>query len=168
MSRKLMEAVEQQTDILFQNVQFVLDDLDDAQLKVMISDMPLWKHVYHVLHSLDQWIINPFKYEDPSFHEPDMNSLYHLGERTLSKKELSVYFEGIKAKTNDYLSGLSDEMLEQKPQDCPFTKLTLILGQYRHTMLHLGIIHYCIRNETGKWPKYIGTSSYVPSIGKKG
>ena len=47
--------------------------LKTCNLDFVLCDMPVWKHVYHMLHSCDQWFISPFEYEkEPDFHEPNL------------------------------------------------------------------------------------------------
>lgn len=144
------------TEIMFQNIQITLDELTDVRSTPAFSDMPLWKHVYHMLHSLDQWFINPDEYQEPGFHRENMNSLFVLSEKGLTKEELQKYFEDIKLKLRGYLKELSDGELGDKPDQCDFTKLRLMLGQYRHLSYHMGMIHSFIRSETGNWPAFKG------------
>jgi hypothetical protein len=33
--------------------------LQTCNLDFILCDLPVWKHVYHMLHSCDQWFINP-------------------------------------------------------------------------------------------------------------
>ena len=138
------------------NIQIMLDEITDMQIIPEFSDMPLWKHVYHMLHSMDQWFINPERYVEPDFHEDKMNSLFVSSQKALSKEELQDYFEKIKDKINAYLEGLSDEDLESCPDQCKLSRLTLILGQIRHMSCHMGLIHSFIRDKTGKWPAFLG------------
>jgi hypothetical protein len=154
----LVEIIIQQTDILLQNLQLTLNEITDVDKIPELSDMPLWKHLYHLLHSLDQWFINPSIYEEPDFHKDKMNSLLISSEESLSKEELQYYFDNVKKKIDRYLEGLHEEELGGNPHNCNFSKLALILAQYRHLMYHIGVIHSFIRDERGKWPEYIGIS----------
>lgn len=55
-----------------------------------LCEMPLWKHIYHMLHSLDQWYINPRVYIQPSFHEKDLNNLDVQSNRRLNRMDIQL------------------------------------------------------------------------------
>jgi hypothetical protein len=74
----------------------------------------------------------------------------------LTRKELSDYYQGIKEKIKLYLDGLTDEMLSLKPDRCRYTRLALVLGQFRHLYCHTGIINCSTIYQTGKWPRVVG------------
>ncbi len=153
MSRKLVEEITEQTAIALHNVKTTIETCD---LDFVLCEMPVWKHLYHTLHSLDMWFINPERYDEPPFHEPNLNSLDIKSEKTLSRERLSTYFGSIQIKINKYLNSLTDEMLEQRPQGCKFTRMALILGQYRHLYCHIGNINCTTIIKTGKWPRVVG------------
>lgn len=153
MERNLINAITKQTEILFANVETTIATCD---LDYVLCDMPIHKHVYHTLHSLDRWFINPNDYIEPSFHEPGLNSLDIESSKTLSREELNFYFDTIKSKIYSYLGSLTDDMLYTKPVNCPYTVLELILGQYRHLDCHLGNINCTTIINTGKWPRVVG------------
>jgi hypothetical protein len=153
MNRKLVEIITEQTTILLYNINTTIQTCD---LDYVLCEMPVWKHLYHLLHSLDRWFINPERYDEPSFHEPNLNSLNIKSSRILTRNELIEYFNLIKIKINEYLSTLTDEMLSEKPGGCTYTRLALILGQYRHLCCHIGNINCTTIIETGKWPRVVG------------
>ncbi|MDF2505375.1 hypothetical protein [Clostridium sp.] len=153
MKKQLVDTIIEQTDIMFSNMNITLQTCD---LNAIVCEMPIWKHLYHTLHSLDRWFINPEIYDEPSFHEENLNSLDIKSDGTLTKEELSNYFDGIKIKINKYLNKLTDDMLYKKPDGCKYTRLALVLGQYRHFMCHIGIINCSTISETGKWPRVNG------------
>lgn len=159
MSRELVDIITKQTEIMLYNVDITLHTCD---LDVIVCEMPIWKHLYHSLHSLDRWFINPDKYDEPSFHEPNLNSLDIPSENVLFREELIQYFNEIKSKINLYLKGLTDDMLSEKPEGCEYTRLALVLGQYRHLMCHIGIINCSTIYETGKWPRVVGLAENYP------
>ena len=39
--------------------QNVLDCIPDALWDIRFGGAPVWQHIYHMLHELDQWFINP-------------------------------------------------------------------------------------------------------------
>lgn len=155
MSLELINAIKKQTEVLFTNADIMLQT---CNLDFILCDMPIWKHVYHMLHSCDQWYINPNEYREPEFHEPDLNSLDIESGRTLSRDELSQYLESIKVKIMNYLDSLTDEMLYDIPTGCKSNRLSLILSQFRHFYAHLGNINATTIIETNKWPRVIGTT----------
>lgn len=153
MGRALIELISQQTKILLYNADTTLITAD---LDYVLCDMPIWKHLYHAFHSLDQWFINPDRYEQPPFHEPNLNSLDIESTKTLTREELVSYFDSVKLKITKYLDSLTDEMLYEKPEGCQYTRLALILGQYRHLYAHIGNINCTTIIQTGKWPRVVG------------
>ena len=51
---------------------------------------------------------------------------------------------------------LSDEELDEKPDGCEYTRLELILGQFRHISSHIGMINGQTIERTGKFPIFAG------------
>jgi len=124
--------------------------------------MPLWKHVYHMLHSLDQWYINPRVYTQPPFHTENLNSLDILGNGHLTRNEITRYFENVQKKITAYDDSLSDSVLLEKPENCEWTRFTLIMAQHRHLHTHMGIIMGFIIEYSGEWPKTLGLERNIP------
>lgn len=98
MKNELVDAIKINTETLFVNVDIMLQT---CNIDFVLCDMPVWKHAYHMLHSLDQWYINPNVYAEPDFHEPGLNSLDIVSDKSLSREELMNYMEGIKTKIMD-------------------------------------------------------------------
>lgn len=155
MNRDLVNSVRKQTEVLFTNADIMLQT---CNLDYVLCDMPVWKHVYHTFHSCDQWYINPEHYTEPDFHVPNLNSLDIASDKVLSRKDLTNYLEQVKTKIYAYLDSLTDDMLSEKPEDCEYDRLTLIISQFRHFYAHLGNINATTIIETNKWPRVIGTS----------
>jgi hypothetical protein len=59
MEDKLMKSFNEQTEIMLCNMRITLNT---CNTNVVVYGMPIWKHLYHTLHSLDRWFINPEKY----------------------------------------------------------------------------------------------------------
>lgn len=74
---KLNEIIEYQTKRALWEVKNVIDCVPDSLWNKEYCDMPLWKHIYHMLHSLDLWFINPRDkhYCEPSIHSENLNNL---------------------------------------------------------------------------------------------
>lgn len=152
---ELVMNIKKQTEVMFVNADIMLKT---CNLDFVLCDMPIWKHVYHMLHSCDQWFISPFEYsKEPDFHEPNLNSLDVYSEKFLSREQLFSYLEIIKEKILKYLDTLTDEKLYEIPKGCLSNRLGLILSQYRHFYAHLGNINGTTIIETNKWPRVIGT-----------
>jgi hypothetical protein len=143
------------------NAEVTFDSVSDSMLRTIVTEMPLWKHFYHMLHSLDQWFANPFVFSEPEFHERGLNSLTDQSGDFPGKEKLFSYFKAIKTKIHGYLDNLDDGDIDGKPEQSKFDRLTLILAQFRHFMYHIGIIHCCVYKLTGKFPEYVGLSSPI-------
>lgn len=141
----------------------VIDSIPDAYWDKHYCESPLWKHVYHTLHSLDRWYVNPSVYEEPQFHTDDLQNLDCQGAGYLSREHMKDYYLQIKAKIIAYLDGLDDERLLETPPDCPYTRFNLILAQHRHLDMHVGMLMgYVIAGE-GLWPRVLGLQSDFPA-----
>ena len=84
----------------------------------------------------------------------------------LSDEQLLVYLDSIEKKTLDYIETLSDEMLYEKPQNCPYTRMELVLRQFRHLSFHTGMLNGQTAIETGAFPMWISKSSQYVDDGK--
>lgn len=125
-------------------------------------DMPLWKHIYHMLHSLDQWYINPDVYTQPPIHRKDLNDLDVQSDIRLSRAEIGHYFSDVKRKITDNNDSLTDDILLQKPENCKWNRFILILSQHRHLHSHMGMVMGFIIEDTGMWPKVLGLQRDIP------
>lgn len=153
MNNDLINEILEQTKIFFHNLKTCIQTCD---MELELCGMKVWKHIYHTLHSVDCWFINPARYQEPPFHEPGLNSLDIKSEKILTKADLLLYFETVQAKITSYLAALTDEALCEKPEGCKYTRMALILGSYRHTCCHIGNINATTIIETGKWPRVVG------------
>ncbi len=165
MDKKLLtEVIVNQTHRALWEVKNVIDCVPDELWDKEYCGMPCWKHIYHMLHSLDLWYINPRDkdYMEPDIHEKDLNNLDVISCRCLSKEEISSYFFAIEKKIETYVSALSDEELSTRPQDCEYDRFTLILAQFRHLHSHMGMIMGFIIADTGLWPRVLGLEKSFP------
>lgn len=152
---ELVNNIKTQTVVMFTNADIMLKT---CNLGYILGDMPIWKHVYHMLHSCDRWFINPFDYIEPDFHEPNLNSLDIPSQNALSREVLSDYLDKIRVKILSFLDSLTDENLYEIPQGCQSNRLGLMFSQYRHFYAHLGNINAATIMEKKQWPRVIGTS----------
>lgn len=152
MENELVNAIKLNTETLFTNAGIMLQT---CNLDFILCEMPIWKHVYHMLHSCDRWYINPTIYTEPKFHTENMNSLDVESDTSLSRDDLFQYLDSVKAKIMNYLDTLTDEMLYDIPVGCSSNRLSLILAQFRHFYAHLGNINATTIIETGQWPRVV-------------
>ena len=66
----LVEIIEEQTGRALWEVRNLIDCVPDQLWNKEYCEMPCFKHIYHMLHSLDLWYINP---RDKNFQEPDIH-----------------------------------------------------------------------------------------------
>lgn len=144
--------------------QNVLDCIPDEIWDKCYGGAPLWQHIYHMLHLLDQWFINPRDrdFVEPPIHTPLLQELDIYPSTRLTRAQIDDYFYTIKAKLSLYLTSLHDEDLLQRPEHCEWTRLTLILTQYRHWHLHLGTLIGFIQAETGLRPRLLELGEEMP------
>mgnify|MGYP003623288949 CR=1 FL=1 len=162
---RLTAIIHDQTERALWEVENVINCVPDSLWKKLYCDAPLWKHIYHMLHSLDLWFINPYDvfFCEPSIHEKDLNNLDVPASKELSKKDITTYFSAIKEKISRYTEDLEDETLLQNPPNCPYAKFTLLLAQHRHLHSHMGMIMGFIIADTGQWPRVLGLENDFPS-----
>ena len=123
---------------------------------------PCWRWAYHALHSADKWFINPCAYEEPSFHEDGMDNPDNPTSVVLTDRQLLDYLDSIERKTMDYLDTLTDEMLYEKPEGCRYTRMELVLRQFRHISFHTGMLNGQTALATGQFPMWVSeTEKYV-------
>lgn len=66
------DIIKDQTIRALWEVKNVIDCVSDELWDKAYCQMPLWKHIYHTLHSLDLWFINP---RDAHYKEPQVLGL---------------------------------------------------------------------------------------------
>ena len=123
---------------------------------------PCWRWAYHALHSADKWFINPFVYEEPIFHENGMDNPENPTSVILSDAQLLSYLDLIEKKTMNYLASLTDNMLYEKPENCIYTRMELVLRQYRHLSFPTGMLNGQTAVATEKFPMWVSeTDQFV-------
>lgn len=154
---EVLGTVRRQSEKLFRNIEFILDFSDDHLLQRPIPRWPLWRQLFHLLHSLDQWFINPYAYVEPTEDANAIKSLdITIDTEPISLESLRDYYTSVKRKITEYLSAISSESLIENPPGSPLSRLDLILGEFRHVMYHVGMIHGCLLIEYGRIPEYVG------------
>ncbi len=148
----LIKIIKETVKPNFLNIRTSIKSYDRDALCVGV---PCWRWVYHALHSADKWFINPFVYEEPIFHEDGMDNPDNPTNIVLSDEELLAYLDRIEAKTLSYLDSLTDEMLYEKPENCPYTRMELVLRQFRHLSFHTGMLNGQTAVATGMFPVWV-------------
>ena len=163
----LTDIIEEQTRRALWEVKNVIDCVPDDMWNKKYCEMPCWKHIYHMLHSLDLWFINPRDkdYQEPSIHIRDLNNLDVVSQKTLSREEINSYYSDIEKKTRNYISELKDSDLLEYPKSCEYCKFTLILAQFRHLHTHMGMIMGFIIDDKNLWPRVLGLENPFPEAG---
>ena len=121
-----------------------------------VCGSPAWRYVYHTIHSADKWFFNPFVYSEPGFHEDGMDNPDNPCSVELRDRQLLEYLYAVRDKTLRYIDSLTDEMLGEKPENCPYTRFDLVLRQFRHISLHTGMLNGLTVERTGKFPVFVG------------
>lgn len=136
----------------------------DALWRKEYCGMPLWKHIYHTLHSLDLWLINPRdeNFAEPSFHIKNLNNLDAPSLQEVNREQMEGYLGAIQARVLAYLSRLQEDELLQNPPGCEYTRFTLIMAQTRHLHCHLGMMMGFLICDEGKWPLVLGLEGVFP------
>ncbi len=160
----LTKIIEEQTNRALWEVKNVIDCVSEELWNKKYCEMPCWKHIYHMLHSLDLWYINPRdkNFREPDIHEKDLNDLDIVSHKVVSRKEIESYFSCIETKIRVYISELTDEQLLEYPSECEYCKFTLILAQFRHLHSHMGMIMGFVIDDTGLWPRVLGLENPFP------
>lgn len=161
-SNNFLGVIKDQTLRTLWSLNNVIDSIPDDYWEKEYCEMPLWKHVYHTLHSVDMWYINPLDYDEPPFHTKDLNDLDVKTAGFLSKELMKEYYIQIKGKIISYLDELNDEMLLESPPKCPYSRFILILAQHRHLDMHVGMLMGYVIAGKGLWPRILGLQSEFP------
>lgn len=158
----LTRIIEDQTNRALWEVKNIIDCVPNDLWYKKYCDAPIWQHIYHMLHSLDKWYINPADYFEPSIHQEQLNNLDIMPNTHLSRHQINNYYLIIKEKIERYVLALTDEELGAAPKNCAYTRFTLILAQFRHLHTHLGMIMGFIIDDTGMWPAVLGLERPIP------
>ena len=120
-----------------------------------VCGAPAWRYVYHTIHSADKWFINPFKFTEPPLHSVGMDNPDAPCEAVLTDAQLLDYLHAVRQKTLDYLDGPPPPPPSECPENCPYTRLELIIMQFRHISVHTGMLNGQTIERTGRFPRYV-------------
>lgn len=160
----LCSILEDQTRRALWEVKNVMDCIPDKGWDAPYAQMPMWKHVYHMLHSLDRWFINPrgLDFREPDFHEPDLNNLDVPAHKRLTRQQLEQYLDQTSDKVLEYIAQLKDNSLLEYPPHSEYTRFTLMLGQLRHLHTHMGMLMGFLVADENRWPYVLGLEHDIP------
>lgn len=151
--KELIKQIKEQMTVNFINLETALRTYDRNAL---VCGSPAWRYAYHTIHSADKWFINPFDYKEPAFHIQGLDNPDNPADVEFSDEKLLSYLHSVVLKINKYLDSLEDKDLYEKPADCPYTRLELVLGQFRHMSLHTGMLNGQTTERTGRFPVAVG------------
>ncbi|WP_164489160.1 DinB family protein [Ruminococcus sp. Marseille-P6503] len=150
--RKHCEMIKNQVSANFINLETAIKTYDRNAL---VCGSPAWRYVYHTIHSADKWFFNPFAYNEPDFHIKGMDDPDNPCDIILGDQQLLDYLHKVREKTFAYIDALTDDMLYENPQGCKYTRLELVLMQFRHISIHTGMINGLTIERTGKFPVFV-------------
>ena len=151
-----IEMIKAETNANFVNLRTAILTYDR---EAAVCGSPAWRYVYHTIHSADKWYFNPEIFTEPEFYEAGMDNPDNPCTCVLSDEELLEYLERVRLKTMDYLDSLTDELLYEHPEKCRYTRLELILRQFRHISFHTGMLNGQTAERTGKFPVYVSADN---------
>ncbi len=131
---EIIKQIKAQIEINFQNIK---DQIEVADLEAVFDGVNGSRYIFHNLHSMDRFFINPANY-------------VYEGEKLLGIPE-----------------NLTAEELVQKPQGSEYTRLELILGQMRHEMWHVGLSSAITFENKNIWNTFTGLSGLRKMIKMK-
>jgi len=152
------DSVRRQSPQLFENVETIFKNLEDPLYRKTSGGFPVWRQLYHTVHSIDRYFIDPNAFVEPELHKKNLDSLTDETDAFIERDVLYSYFQKVREKAEEYLVDLTDETLEEivRFNGIEVTRLELILAQFRHILYHVGYLHCCLKIEAGNAPDYIG------------
>lgn len=154
----LSKSVKRQAVQIFENVDVLFSSFDQNDFEKKLGGFVVWKQFYHLVHSIDKNFIDPSSFVEPSFHIEDLDIIYLESEKCLSRTEILDYYNEVRVKIERYLNEITDEFLEYmvKFRGQEFSRLDLILAQFRHIFFHVGYLHCVKKIDSGQTPEYVG------------
>ena len=164
---EIIRQIKAQQEINFKNVE---DQIQKADLEAVFDAENNSRYIFHYLHSMDRFFINPIDYvyegeklfgipESLSVIDPKRAGYESDTSIVISREQLTAYLEHIKSKIERYFETLTADKLLEKPEGCEYTRLELILGQFRHLMWHVGVSSAITFNAKHEWNDFTGLNS---------
>ena len=172
---EIIRQIKNQTEINFINIR---DQIEVAELEAVFDGVNGSRYIFHNLHSMDRFFINPINYEyegEKLFGISENLSVISTAREgyvedtsiVISREKLLAYFEYVKSKIEKYFDLLTGDQLLQKPEGCEYTRLELILGQFRHQMWHVGLSSAITFEGKKIWNEFTGLSGLRKMIKMK-
>lgn len=163
---EIIRQIKEQQEINFKNVE---EQIQKADLEAVFDAENNSRYIFHYLHSMDRFFINPIDYvyegeklfgipESLSVIDPKRAGYESDTSIVISREQLTAYFEHVKSKIERYFETLTADMLLENPEGCEYTRLELILGQFRHLMWHVGVSSAITFNTKHEWNDFTGLS----------
>ena len=161
---EIIRQIKAQQEINFKNVE---EQIQKAYLETVFDAENNSRYIFHYLHSMDRFFINPIGYvyegeklfgipEKLSVIDPKRAGYESDTSIVISREQLTAYLEHVKSKIGRYFETLTADMLLEKPEGCEYTRLELILGQFRHLMWHVGVSSAITFNAKHEWNEFTG------------
>ena len=172
---EIIRQIKDQTEINFINIR---DQIEVAELEFVFDGVNGSRYIFHYLHSMDRFFINPVSYvyegeklfgipENLSVISSEREGYVEDTSIVISRDKLFAYFEYIKNKIEVYFDGLTSEELLQKPEGNEYTRLELILGQFRHQLWHVGLSSAITFEGKKIWNEFTGLNGLRKMIKMK-
>ena len=172
---EIIRQIKNQQEINFINVK---EQILKADLETVFDAENNSRYIFHYLHSMDRFFIDPTNYvyegeklfgipENLSVIDPKREGYEEDTSILISREQLLNYFEYVKAKIEKYFETLTAEELLQKPGCCEYTRLELILAQFRHLMWHTGLSSAITFASKREWNEFTGLSGLRKMIETK-
>ena len=172
---EIIRQIKDQTEINFINIR---DQIEVAELEAVFDGVNGSRYIFHYLHSMDRFFINPVSYvyegeklfgipENLSVISSEREGYVEDTSIVIPREKLLAYFEYIKNKIEVYFDGLTSEELLQKPEGNEYTRLELILGQFRHQLWHVGLSSAITFERKKIWNEFTGLNGLRKMIKMK-
>ena len=164
---EIISQIKRQKEINFINI---YDQIVTADLEAVFDHENNSRYIFHNLHSIDRFFINPCDYvyegeklfgipEHLSLIDPERKGYIKDSTTVISRQQLLDYLAYVKEKINSYLDNLTVAELLEKPKDCEYSRLELILAQFRHMMWHVGLSSGITFLSKHEWNNFTGLTS---------
>lgn len=164
---EIIRQIASQQEINFINIK---EQILKADLETVFDEENNSRYIFHYLHSMDRFFINPMDYvyegeklfgiqENLSVIDPKREGYVSDSSIVISREQLLKYLDYVKAKIDSYFENLTLENLLQKPEGCEYTRLELILSQFRHLMWHVGLSSAITFTTKKEWNSFTGLSA---------
>ena len=164
---EIIRQIKNQQEINFINVQ---EQILKADLETVFDAENNSRYIFHYLHSMDRFFINPCDYvyegeklfgipENLSVIDPKREGYEKDAGIVISRQQLLDYLAYVKAKIGAYFETLTAQGLLEKPNGCEYSRLELILAQFRHLMWHVGLSSAITFASKKEWNAFTGLSA---------